>query len=81
MIKYLISLTFSLVFFFTLSSACAADENPFALFFGEWTLKDNKFQRVLDGKTVEAFEIKNHRTSCKEINTKKVFSVSLTGVI
>jgi len=27
--------------------------NPFARFFGEWTLKDDRFQQVWDGKTVE----------------------------
>ena len=50
---------------------CEENENPFNAFFGEWTLKDDKFQQVWDGKTVETLEIKNHFTNCKAINTNK----------
>ena len=48
-----------------------ASENPFAQFFGEWTLQDDKFQQVWDGETVETLEIKNHHTKCEAINTNK----------
>src|SRR5688572_25566373 len=47
-----------------------SDENPFKKYFGEWTLKDNKFQQVWDGKTIETLDIKNHYTECKAINTE-----------
>lgn len=46
-------------------------ENPFAAFFGEWTLKNDKFQQVWDGKTVETLDIPNHYTQCEAINTEK----------
>jgi len=45
--------------------------NPFAPFFGEWTLKGDKFQQVWDGKTVETLLIPGHHTVCNQINTKR----------
>lgn len=47
------------------------DKNPFEKFFGEWTLKNDKFQQVWDGKTVETLTIANHHTKCNPINTNK----------
>lgn len=43
--------------------------NPFAAFFGEWTLKDDKFSQVWDGHTVETVTIPGHHTECKAVNT------------
>lgn len=43
--------------------------NPFAAFYGEWTLKDDRFQQVWDGETVETLTIPNHYTRCDPINT------------
>ncbi len=57
-----------------LSSAAVPAElagNPFAPFFGEWTLKDDKFQQVWDGKTVETLAIPNHHTRCAAVNTDR----------
>lgn len=56
---------------FGLCAESLPDENPFKKFFGEWTLKDNKFQQVWDGKTIETLNIPNHHTECKAINTEK----------
>jgi len=47
------------------------EQNPFAPFFGEWTLKDDKFQQVWDGKTVETLLIPRHHTACNQINTNR----------
>ncbi|NNU14969.1 hypothetical protein HK107_01355 [Parvularcula sp. ZS-1/3] len=67
----------------TLLSACASmpaatnavpaegTTNPFARFIGEWTLKDDRFQQVWDGETVETFTVKNHYTDCQPVNTAK----------
>lgn len=51
--------------------AAAYEGNPFAPFFGEWTLKEDKFQQVWDGKTVENLLIPNHHTRCAPINTNR----------
>ena len=58
------------IFFFLISNIAYASDNPFASFIGDWTLKEGKFQRSLDGKKVETFEIPHHLTRCEEINTK-----------
>jgi hypothetical protein len=52
-------------------SAPAPDINPFEGFFGEWTLKDDEFQQVWDGKTVQTQNIPDHRTRCDRINTDR----------
>lgn len=54
-----------------LGSATPADGNPFAPFFGDWTLKQDRFQQVWDGKTVETLSIPNHHTHCAPINTHR----------
>ena len=46
-------------------------ENPFSALFGEWTLKDDKFQYVGDGRTVETQIIPNHHTKCARVNTDR----------
>lgn len=46
-----------------------AAANPFAPFFGTWTLQNDHFQQVWDGQTVETLTIPNHITVCKPINT------------
>ncbi|ADG09217.1 Cif family virulence factor [Caulobacter segnis] len=48
-----------------------AGENPFSALFGEWTLKDDKFQYVGDGRTVETQIIPNHHTQCARVNTDR----------
>ncbi|MEL6825409.1 MAG: alpha/beta hydrolase-fold protein [Pseudomonadota bacterium] len=45
------------------------DGNPFARFIGTWTLKDDLFQQVWDGQTVEALTLPDHITRCDELNT------------
>jgi hypothetical protein len=60
--------------------------NPFARFFGEWTLKGDRFQQVWDGKTVETLTIPNHHTRCAPVNTDRsvlcvVTTPSLAGHI
>ncbi|MBP2160292.1 MULTISPECIES: hypothetical protein [Asticcacaulis] len=45
--------------------------NPFVAFFGEWTLKDDKFSQVWDGHTVETVTIPRHHTECKTVNTSQ----------
>ena len=45
--------------------------NPFARFFGEWTLKGDRFQQVWDGKTVETLSIPRHHTRCAAVNTDR----------
>lgn len=52
-------------------STPAEQGNPFAPFFGEWTLKEDKFQQVWDGKTLENLVIPNHHTRCAPINTNR----------
>jgi hypothetical protein len=44
-------------------------DNPFAAFIGQWTLKDDTFQQVWDGKTVETLTIPSHHTDCQPVNT------------
>ncbi|MFZ0268244.1 YybH family protein [Caulobacter sp.] len=48
-----------------------AGENPFSALFGEWTLKDDKFQYVGDGRTIETQIIPNHHTECARVNTDR----------
>lgn len=45
--------------------------NSFSRFTGTWTLKDDEFQQVWDGETVETLTIPNHFTTCDRINTDK----------
>ena len=45
------------------------DSNPFARFIGTWTLKDDVFQQVWDGQTIETLTLPNHITHCDELNT------------
>ena len=44
--------------------------NPLNAFMGEWTLKDDRFQQVWDGATVETLTIPRHYTKCDRINTE-----------
>jgi hypothetical protein len=53
------------------SAPAQAEENPFAAFAGEWTLKDDRFHHVGDGKTVQTLTIPNHHTKCGPINTDR----------
>ncbi len=66
-----LSALFIFVWLFGFSSELPspASENPFTPFFGEWTLKEDRFQQVWDGETVETLDIKNHHTKCEAINT------------
>jgi hypothetical protein len=54
-----------------LCSVSHAEGNTFARFEGDWKLKDDKFQQVWDGKTVETLSIPRHRTHCAPINTDR----------
>jgi hypothetical protein len=51
-------------------------KNPFHMFIGEWTLKDDNWSQNW-GNGTETIKIKNHHTICKELNT----SNSLLAVI
>lgn len=57
------------------TSLAASDESgapapyPFERFVGEWKLKNDRFQQVWDGKTVETLSIPAHRTQCSPVNT------------
>jgi hypothetical protein len=62
-------LTFGSVSAVSQPVAAPARENPFSALFGEWTLKDDKFQYVGDGRTVETQIIPNHHTKCGRVNT------------
>ncbi len=58
----------------------------FSRFVGEWKLKDDQFQQVLDGETVETLSIPSHRTVCSRVNTDssvlcQVDAVDLEGHI
>lgn len=48
-----------------------ADDSPFAAFSGEWTLKDDKFEFVGDGKNVQTQIIPQHHTRCDRVNTDR----------
>ena len=48
---------------------------PFEQFVGTWTLKDDQFQQVWDGETVETLTIPNHITVC---TSQTINSVSCT---
>ncbi|MEL7446245.1 MAG: hypothetical protein AAGK02_10580 [Pseudomonadota bacterium] len=59
---------------------------PFQRFVGEWKLKDDRFQQVWDGETVETLSIPGHRTTCAPVNTDRsilceVDAVDFTGHI
>ncbi|MDJ0920219.1 MAG: nuclear transport factor 2 family protein [Henriciella sp.] len=45
--------------------------NVFSKFAGTWTLKEDLFQQVWDGETVETLTIENHLTTCDRVNTDK----------
>jgi hypothetical protein len=51
--------------------AASGNDYPFAAFAGEWTLKDDKFQHVGDGRNVETLTIPNHHTKCAKVNTDR----------
>ncbi|MEO0425018.1 MAG: hypothetical protein AAF184_21970 [Pseudomonadota bacterium] len=62
---------------FTSLSAAIADTNdaetapfPFARFVGDWTLQDDRFQQIWDGKTLDTLTIPNHFTHCAPVNTQ-----------
>lgn len=62
---------------FHLPSCATAEDNdidsspyPFEAFLGEWTLKDDAFEQVWDGQTVDAITIPNHYTLCAPVNTE-----------
>ncbi|MEL7025511.1 MAG: hypothetical protein AAGL69_17375 [Pseudomonadota bacterium] len=46
-----------------------ADTFPFERFLGVWTLEDDAFYQVWDGKTVEQLSIPGHLTECQPVNT------------
>ena len=64
------------IFLLTAGPSLVAQDNPetsapFARFIGEWKLKDDRFQQVWDGETVETLSIPRHRTKCARVNTEK----------
>ncbi|MEM9386144.1 MAG: hypothetical protein AAGA68_13855 [Pseudomonadota bacterium] len=42
---------------------------PFARFLGDWTLQDDRFLQVWDGKTLDTLTIPGHFTHCAPVNT------------
>jgi len=75
--RLFVSLCLSMTVFGVLgpSSAKASDiktsTNIFAPFFGEWALKNDEFQQVWDGKTIETLSIPGHYTNCQPVNTEQ----------
>lgn len=59
------------LFLWAYACTSVAQENPFAAFFGVWTLKQDTFSQVWDKKTVETLTIANHLTHCDAVNTEK----------
>lgn len=61
------------------SSDTQANDAPtgFANFIGTWTLKDDKFEQVWDGQTVERITIPNHITVCTTVTTASSVSCSV----
>ncbi len=57
----------------------ARADTPFSSFLGEWTLKDDKFQQVWDGETVETLSIPDHYTLCETLNTDGSVLCSVTA--
>jgi hypothetical protein len=53
------------------AATAAQSTNTFGRFFGEWKLKDDRFQQVWDGKTVETLTLPAHRTRCQPVNTDR----------
>ena len=51
------------------AAADAPPTNPFARFFGEWTLKHDTWTQNWDGELTEHIKIANHHTICRPINT------------
>lgn len=51
------------------AQALSGSKNPFLPFMGTWTLKDDRFEQVWDGKTLQTLSIPNHITHCHPINT------------
>lgn len=51
------------------TNANTVPESKFAAFIGEWTLKEDRFQQVWDGRTVETLSIANHYTKCDSLNS------------
>lgn len=47
------------------------DAYAFERFIGEWKLKDDRFQQVWDGQTLETLSIPGHRTNCEPVNTSQ----------
>ena len=54
-------------------------DNPFAAFFGTWTLQADRFQQVWDGKTLETITIPNHLTHCGLVNTTQTVLCEVTA--
>ena len=68
------------------SLANASDEDKvlqepagFSNFIGTWTLKDDKFELVWDGETVETLDIPNHITVCTSETTASSVSCAVDG--
>lgn len=61
----------AVLFVSSVSVFAQGSEPPYAFerFVGEWKLKDDRFQQVWDGKTVETLSIPGHRTECSRVNT------------
>lgn len=55
----------------TTGQVSTGDDYPFHRFVGTWKLKDDRFQQVWDGSTVETLSIPGHRTECAPVNTAK----------
>ncbi|MEL6877632.1 MAG: hypothetical protein AAGL68_05980 [Pseudomonadota bacterium] len=55
----------------TASAKDAGQDAAFERFVGEWKLKNDAFQQVWDGETVETLSIPGHRTVCEPVNTSK----------
>ncbi|KWV92954.1 hypothetical protein [Erythrobacter sp. YT30] len=57
---------------FLTAPALAEEEHeayPFERFEGSWTLKDDRFEQIWDGATLQTLSIPGHRTDCARVNT------------
>lgn len=90
MVLHMNRLVLCLAVFSTLTAssafAQATDTQPvaqapsgFSNFVGTWTLKDDKFEQVWDGYTVETLSISNHMTVCATVTTASSLSCTVNA--
>lgn len=61
-------------------TAVTPDNYVFERFVGTWKLKEDRFEQVWDGSTVQVLSIPGHRTDCGPINTDKTILCQVDAV-